>query len=480
MTRRTPLTRLTAVFFSLLFVLMTLTPTAFAIVDPNIQATAAILADPESGMILYEKNAHERRFPASTTKVMTALLTLEYCKDLEQQVEVLEEDFEGVASDTSKAGFQVGEKVRILDLLYGLMLPSGNEAANVLARVVSGSVSDFANLMNMRAEQLGCTGTHFVNPNGLHDENHYSTAYDLYLIAREAMQDEVFADIVSTAQKTLPATNLQAERKIYTTNMMIFNRSYDSYYAYCQGIKTGHTSAAGYCLVSAADRKGGELMSVLLGCERGDKTYFSTFYETRRLFEWGYENFTYKTILEEREQVQSVPVRLSTQSDQVVLIAKDEVAATIPVDVDPATMERVFELPESVDAPIQAGEKLGTVKLQYQGVTYGETDLVALSDISLSEVLYYADKLENFFRSPFFRVGLLVLVVLLILYIFAYILRARNLRARRTRRTRQRRLAQYDREDTERRRREDAATPGHHPNDPRRREERDREYTRRR
>lgn len=459
MTARRTAQRALALFFCAFFVLCSLIPAAFAIEDPAIQATAALLADPESGMILYEKNARERRYPASTTKIMTALLTLEHCSDLEATVEVLEEDFEGVASDASKAGFQVGEVVRILDLLYGLMLPSGNEAANTLARYVAGSVDAFVGMMNTRAAALGCQGTHFVNPNGLHDDNHYTTAYDLYLITCAAMEYDTFAEIANTAQKTLPATNLQAERKVYTTNMLIFNRSYDSYYAYCKGIKTGHTSQAGYCLVSAAERKGSRLISVVLGCERGEKTYYSSFYETRRLFEWGYENFTYKTLLNQNEQVKSIGVRLSTQSDQVVLIAKDEVAATVPIDVEPGDMERVYDVPDSVDAPIKAGDKLGTVTLQYNGVTYGETDLVALNDITMSEVLYYADKLENFFRSPLFRVGLLVLVVLLILYIFAYIVRARNLRARRTRRSRQRRLEQYEREDAERRRREDAATP---------------------
>ena len=459
MTARRTAQRALALFFCAFIVLCSLTPAAFAIEDPAIQATAAILADPESGMILYEKNAHERRFPASTTKIMTALVTLEHCSDLEATVEVLEEDFDGVAADASKAGFKVGEVVRILDLLYGLMLPSGNEAANVLARVVAGSVDRFVLLMNQRAAELGCQGTHFANPNGLHNDDHYTTAYDLYLIAREAMQHETFTEIANTAQKTLPATNLQAERKGYTTNMLIFNRSYDSYYAYCKGIKTGYTSQAGYCLVSTAERKGSQLISVVLGCERGEKTYYSSFYETRRLFEWGYENFTYKTLLEQNEQVKSIGVRLSTQSDQVVLIAKNEVAATVPIDVEPGDMERVYDVPDTVDAPIRAGDKLGTVTLQYNGVSYGETDLVALNDITMSEVLYYADKLENFFRSPLFRVGLLVLVVLLILYIFAYIMRARNLRARRTRRSRQRRLEQYEREDAERRRREDAATP---------------------
>ena len=448
-----------ALLFCALFFALALTPLAGAIVDPNIQATAALLADPESGMILYEKNARERRYPASTTKVMTALVVLERCRDLDVTVEVLEEDFNGVASDASKAGFKVGEIVTLHDLLYGLMLPSGNEAANILARHVAGSVDAFVELMNAEAAALGCTGTHFANPNGLHNDDHYTTAYDLYLITSRAMEDETFCEIANTAQKTLQATNLQQARKVYTTNMLIFNRSYDCYYAYCKGVKTGYTSHAGYCLVSAAERKGSRLISVVMGCERGDKTYYSSFYETKRLFEWGYENFASKTLLKQNEEVQSVAVRLSTQSDQLVLIAQSEITATVPIDVEPEHMERIVEAPESVDAPIKAGDKLGTVTLQYNGVTYGSADLVALSDVTLSEVLYYADKLENFFRSPVFRIGLLVLVVLLILYIFLYIVRERNRRARRTRRTRQRRLEQYEREDLERRRREDATTP---------------------
>lgn len=451
--------RAVALLFCALFLVLSFLPTAQAIADPRIQATAAILAEPDSGVILYEKDARERRFPASTTKIMTALIVLENCKDLEQKVEILESDFDGLPYDASKAGFKAGEIVRILDLLYGLMLPSGNESANILARYVGGSVENFVQMMNDRALALGCQDTHFVNANGLHDDNHYTTAYDLYLITLQAMEHEVFADISSTAQKTLPATNLQGERKIYTTNMMIFNRSYDSYYRYCKGIKTGHTSQAGYCLVSAAERKNGELISVLLGCERGDRTYYSSFYETRRLFEWGYENFTYKTLLNQNEQIQSVPVHLSAQSDQVVTIAKDELGAIVPIDVEPGDLQRVINLPEYVNAPIKAGDKLGTMTLLYNGVEYGTTDLLALSDVTMSEVLYYAEKLENFFRSPVFRIGLLVFVVLLVLYIFAYIIRARNLRARRTRRTQQRRMERYEREDIERRRTEAAATP---------------------
>ena len=264
-----------AAFFVLLLCLLALCPgVAQAVSMPDIQATAVYLGDPETGLPLYEKNAEEKRYPASTTKIMTALIVLENVQDLTQKVTVLEEDFNGVGADASKAGFVVGEEVTVMDLLYGLMLPSGNEAANTLARFVSGSVDAFVEKMNARATDLGCTGTHFVNPNGLHDDNHYTTAHDLFRITQEAMKNETFADIVSTAQKNLDPTNKAAEHPngknlyILTTNQLILSRNSPYYYAYATGVKTGHTSQAGYCLVASAEKKGSELISVMLGCER--------------------------------------------------------------------------------------------------------------------------------------------------------------------------------------------------------------------
>ena len=164
-------------------------------------------------MPLYEKNAEERRYPASTTKIMTALIVLDNVQDLEQKVTVLEEDFNGIPSDGSMAGFVVRRGSPVIDLLYGLMLPSGNEAANTLARFVGGSIPEFVKKMNARATDLGCTDTHFVNPNGLHDDNHYTTAHDLFRITQEAMKNETFAMIANTAQKNLSVTNKVSEHQ---------------------------------------------------------------------------------------------------------------------------------------------------------------------------------------------------------------------------------------------------------------------------
>ena len=176
------------------------TVTAAAANAPALDATAALLVSPESDMVLYEKNADEKRYPASTTKIMTALLTLENVSDLSAVVTAEASDFENVTADSSNAGIKLGEQVTVKDLLYALMLPSANEAAYMLARHVSGSWEQFVDMMNERAAALGCTGTHFCNPCGLHEDDHYTTAHDLYRIAKQAMKDATFRDIVSTVQ----------------------------------------------------------------------------------------------------------------------------------------------------------------------------------------------------------------------------------------------------------------------------------------
>ena len=249
------------------------TVTAAAANAPALDATAALLVSPESDMVLYEKNADEKRYPASTTKIMTALLTLENVSDLSAVVTAEASDFENVTADSSNAGIKLGEQVTVKDLLYALMLPSANEAAYMLARHVSGSWEQFVDMMNERAAELGCTGTHFCNPCGLHEDDHYTTAHDLYRIAKQAMKDATFRDIVSTVQHRMAKTNLHEERIILTTNQLIFSSFQPWSYANCLGIKTGHTSQAGNCFVGYAEYGDAKLFSVVLGCSSSSKEY---------------------------------------------------------------------------------------------------------------------------------------------------------------------------------------------------------------
>lgn len=384
---------------------------------PTLNAEAALLISPDSGMVLYEKNADERRYPASTTKIMTALLTLENVTDLNETVTAEASDFENVT-----AGIKQGEQVTVKDLLYALMLPSANEAAYMLARHVGGTYENFVNMMNERAAELGCTGTHFSNPCGLHADDHYSTARDLYKIAYEAMKDETFANIVNTVQHMMSKTNMHEERKIYTTNMLIFS-SYAPYaYPYCQGIKTGHTSQAGNCFVGYAEYGDAKLYSVVMGCDDQSAEYpeiAASFTDTSALCKWGFENFISKTLVKQGDTIKQIKVELSTDTDKLVLTAKNDLVSLVPkdLDIEALTQDPVITAPESVDAPIKAGDVIGSVTYSYNGMDYGTVELVALSDVEMSPVLYYADKLSNFFQSTVFKVILIVLAVFVVLYI---------------------------------------------------------------
>lgn len=426
--------------------------TALASNSPALDATAALLVSPDSGMVLYSKNADQKRYPASTTKIMTALLTLENVSNLDETVTSEAVDFENVTADSSNAGILLGEQVTVRDLLYALMLPSANEAAYMLARHVGGSWEQFVDMMNDRAAELGCTGTHFCNPCGLHEDDHYTTAYDLYLIAKEAMKDATFRDIVSTVQHRMAKTNLHEERIIYTTNQLIFSSFQPWSYANCLGIKTGHTSQAGNCFVGYAEYGDAKLFSVVLGCSDSSKEYPSvaaSFTDTKKLCQWGFENFTSKTLARQGEEVTYTKVKLSTDTNQLLLTAKADVVALLPKDLDVKALELVEDIPEEVKAPVKAGDPIGTATYRYNGTDYGTVELVALNDISRSTVLFYADKLSTFFQSMVFKILLLAAAAFFILHIFTGLVFGGVRRRRRRRSSRSR----YNDADYQRRRR---------------------------
>lgn len=429
--------------FLLLLCVSALTPYAFALDDPNIRARNAILADPETGQVFYERGADDPAYPASTTKIMTALLVLKYC-GLDETETCTAEDISSLEPGSTTAGIRVDETMTVHDLLYCLLLPSGNEAANMLARHVGGTVENFVWMMNQEAVILGCTGTHFANPHGLHDDTHYTTARDLYRIASEAMKDETFQEIVRTAIKTLSETNKQKERQVLTTNQLILRRADPWYYKDCKGIKTGTTTPAGACLVSAAEHNGGMLISVLLGCDKDDYTggVRPNFTETKRLFEWGFSNFASKTLLQPNLTVATVDVALSTETDKLSVKTAEGLTAVVPIDLEVDELHMAYDLPDSVRAPISAGEKMGSVTVSYDGVVYGVVDLVALNDVSMSNVLYYKDKLDHFFQSTTFRATVFVVIVF---FAFCVVLRAVHTRRKAARRrAMMRRRNQYE------------------------------------
>lgn len=397
----------------------------------DINAKASICVNAETGTIIHSSNAEEKEYPASTTKIMTALLVLENCDDLQNTVTMQAEDFTDVEGGASTSGFQEGETVTVESLMYGLLLPSGNEAANALARYIGGDVSGFVDMMNQKAEELGCVNTHFVNPNGLHDDDHYTCAYDLYLMAQAAMQYDTFQTMVNTAQKKLPATNKQAERLVYTTNELIRSRYSSIYYDNCYGIKTGHTTPAGYCFVSYAKNSDGTLSyySVVMGCDFDEtESYAGSFVETKKLFEWAFDKYRLRTATSAGTAVTECPVRLGKDKDNVTLVTGEDVSVLLPKDADVSMLDVQTSTEESYNAPISEGDKLGTVTYSYNGTELASADLVALTDVERSQVLYYLDQTKQFAMSPVFMGIVIALVALLVILC---LIRRHNKRKRR-------------------------------------------------
>lgn len=266
---------------------------ALADFDPaSISTPYVCLMEAETGAVLYEHNAREQAFPASTTKIMTTILTIEMCDDLYETVNI-GRGFDTGGSVTRPYALSRDEELRIIDLLYCTMMVSGNDASSALAIYLAGSQEEFANLMNKKAAEIGMVNTHFVNANGLHDENHYTTAYDMALLAQYAMQNQAFRDIVSTETFEVPATNKNPARLLENANRLIHTKADTDNleYAYATGIKTGDTAYAGRCLVASAQHDGVELLLVLFGDMEGEVPSEYRFENAAKFFDWGFARF---------------------------------------------------------------------------------------------------------------------------------------------------------------------------------------------
>ncbi len=277
----------------------------------QVYAQSFILINQEDGRVLLEKNADVRMNPASTTKIMTLLLAVEY-GNLNEVVRV-PRAAEDIPKDSSVVPVTVGEEMTLTDLLFGMMLRSGNDAANAVAVLIGGSVSGFVDMMNARAEELGCTGTHFVNAHGYTADDHYTTARDLATITREAMKDSTVRRIVSAGQYTMGPTNLRDEYVIQNSNMMVVYGS-EFRYSGATGVKTGTTSAAGQCLVSAADRNGVKLICV--GLKSTTAFVNAKWQDAKRLLDYGFSQYRTYTFAELYEMLNlTVPISGAAADD---------------------------------------------------------------------------------------------------------------------------------------------------------------------
>ncbi len=350
---------------------------------------AALLYDLGSDSIVFAQDIDKRLFPASLTKIMTCLLTIEMQSDLDVMVTVTKDGLKGMEPGGSNVALQVGEEMSVRDLLYCLMVKSGNDAASVLAVQNSGSIEEFVEVMNSRAQELGCTDTHFVNPHGLHDEEHYTTARDMAKITAAAMQYPLFEEIFTTAEYTVPATNLSEVRELKTTNYLIRSNGYPIVVdSRVLGGKTGNTSQAGRCLVTLAEKNGMKLLSVVMGAEAvyGANRYtfikYGNFEETSDLLDFAYKQFTTMQVLNPTQV--TGPFAVSGGENNAFGTITNGMSAAVPLGSDYNTIRYEYTLPEGgLTAPLSQGDKIGTVRVWYGDTCLAQQDMLSAADVAV-------------------------------------------------------------------------------------------------
>lgn len=331
--------------------------------DPlqKLTARSAIVMDTVTGQILYERDIDARRYPASTTKMMTLIVALEHGK-LDDIVTV-SKNAEGVEGST--LWLVQGDKIPLGELLTGMMMHSGNDATVAVAEHIAGSVPAFVRMMNDKAEELGANSTHFMNPNGLPDEKHYTTAYDLAKIAAYGYSLPHFEEIVGK-QEALYDWVKDPAKKLRNENQMLW------LYRGANGVKTGYTDAAGRCLVSAARRDGMQLVAVVL-----DSYYMWN--DSIALLDYGFQNAHPKTLVKKGEVVAKVDVA-DGRHDELELVAAESLVA-VEKTGETAKVERKVEVPREVAAPIKKGDVIGKVVCYYDGKAQGSIYLLAAQDV---------------------------------------------------------------------------------------------------
>lgn len=396
----------------------------YASTIPDTYSSACLLMEESTGKILYSKNANSIMYPASTTKIMTAILTLEKC-NLSDTAVVSHNAVFSIPSGYSTASLVEGEVLTIEQLLNVLLIPSANDAAVVLAEHIAGSVEAFSDMMNSKAVELGCLNTHFVNPNGIHNENHYSTAYDLALIGRYAMQFPTFKEISSKTRYTLPITNAYSkEDRIFNTTNDLIKPNYSSsptnyYYKYSTGGKTGYTDPAGQCIVATATKDNISLIAVTLHGDFTEDNLSQRALDCKALFEYGFNNFSMVSIAQKGDVASNMKVPNATKdSSSLDLLYSDDIYAFVPNGFDTSSVTPNIKL-SSTFAPIAQDTVLGTISYDIDGSNYScnllashevyknqfaktamELALLLIFLILLSKVLKRKKRRKNYRKKP--------------------------------------------------------------------------------
>ena len=425
--------------------------TAFEPVDVNVCAEAAMLIDLDHDTVVYEKNADVQMYPASLTKIMTAVVVMDECPDpasvsIEAAYEALDPLY---GTDSSIFGLEIGEVMTAYDLLSLMMIQSANDAANVLAYHFGGEDLDtFIEKMNNKAAKLGMTNTHYVNAHGLHDADHYTTARDLYILTEYALQNPMFKEIVTSLYYETPETDAHWPSVVETTVYLQDPDEEDYYYEYAQGVKTGYTDPAGRCLITTAVKDGTSYMCVLLKCpvEDADGYYVrEEFGLSKDLYEWAFNTLSYRAVNDTTSIVGYQNVTFGKDATQVAVRLAGTIEAIVEnsYTTDMTQVTVTFDS-ESVEAPVVKGQKLGTATVSVNGTILGTVEVVADEDIEKDEKKVAVEKRNHFFSLPIIKILLWLLVTLVLLIVtfitYCFWCRARHRRRRKRRMEERRRM----------------------------------------
>ncbi len=432
--------RIVAIILALIL-LFSVSVNAYDIEGYDLTCDAAMLVNLDTDEVLYAKNDTEILYPASITKLMTALVMLEHITDLENTELVYTKEAAARLAGTGSAayGLRIGETLSAKDALASLLVSSHGDAAYAIAEHVGGTIDRFIEMMNEKAVEMGLANTRYTNPVGLHDDNHYTTAREIVKLAKCAFENDTIRHFASLPSYTMSATNYQEARTIYNSNPML-NPQSDSYYPYTVCSKTGFTSQAGRCLVSIAEHGDYRYMALVLNSKKvnGVRRHVT---DSTNLYRWAFESFAYATVVDGATPITQISVNLSKDADTVSLVPDTEFKALLPVDADLSAVSVVpHPNAETVDAPITKGDLLGTADVVYENRVIGTVNLVAASDVAVNEWLQFWKNTPvmagQVFTSPWMIPVYVILALVLIFALMMVYTTVKKNKRRRDRRTR--------------------------------------------
>jgi D-alanyl-D-alanine carboxypeptidase/D-alanyl-D-alanine carboxypeptidase (penicillin-binding protein 5/6) len=415
----------------ILLLILTNTSIAYA-QPPSLEAEAYILVDAHTGDVLCEKDSRKTLYPASTTKIMTAILAIEQ-GNLDEIMTASQSAIDAIGYNGSNIGIIPGEKIPLESLLQAMLISSANEAANIIAENICDSTEEFFELMNRRAKELGAVETHFSNASGIHDPMHFTTAADLACIARHAMTLPEFREIVSTHSFTMPATNKRSKWPLLTnTNRLMINHKSDLYEI--NGIKTGFTGSAGYCLITSARNEDDmELIAIVMGVKNEGAAENVRKY-SEQLLDYGFNNFERVELIKKGRVYRNIKVEDAADIYGLDLITEHSLVRVLPRDPSKRNLEEISHINGNIHAPVNKGDRIGYVEFLKDGISIGKVDLIAARDIEYEPAPVTLATLtqnpETIVDNLYFKIGICCAVVIILFIIIRLILKVLSRRSR--------------------------------------------------